>query len=221
MRQQRGIEQRHVGGVGEHRLLHDDVVGHRTGGADPDIVERLARLAVHPVVENHGAHLDGARPAHPGLAVLRHLVDPLLAQLVLVHQRFRAGHFGHVELVLEALSSTWNDAARVKICLPCWIATTRREVKLAAVAGAVHFVEDRNLGIAGAQEIGVEGMADAPLDRAAGGDQRLAQHLPAEDALHAVFRALAAENIFLDLSRSSRSRTSAMGVLAVVVIALP
>jgi hypothetical protein len=27
-------------------------------------------------------------------------------------------------------STTWNDACRLKIGLPCWIATTRRVVKL-------------------------------------------------------------------------------------------
>ena len=42
-------------------------------------------------------------------------------------------------------------------------------------------------------------MADPALDGPARGDKGLAQHLAAEDALHAVFRALAAENVLFNL----------------------
>ena len=86
----------------------------------------------------------------------------------------------------------------MKIGLPCWIATTRRAVKDCAVAAAVDFVDDGHPGIAGAQEIGVQRMADAILDGAVGRDQRLTQDLPAEDALPAVLGRHAAEDVVLD-----------------------
>jgi hypothetical protein len=60
-------------------------------------------------------------------------------------------------------------------------------------------IENRNLGIAGAQEVAVERMADTAFDSPTCGHQSLAQHLAAEYALHAVFWALAAKDIFLDL----------------------
>jgi hypothetical protein len=42
-------------------------------------------------------------------------------------------------------------------------------------------------------------VADAPFNRPACRHERLAQHLAAEYALHAVFGTLTAKNIFLDL----------------------
>ena len=68
-----------------------------------------------------------------------------------------------------------------------------------AVARAVDLVEDGRLRIPRAQEVGVEGVRRIPLDRAAGGDQGLAQHLPPEDALRALLRAAAAEEVHLQL----------------------
>ena len=70
-----------------------------------------------------------------------------------------------------------------------------------AVADAVDVVDDRHLGIAGEQEIGVQRMRRpaAHVDGAAGGDQRLADHLPAEHALPADLRRAAAEQVHLEL----------------------
>ena len=53
-------------------------------------------------------------------------------------------------------------------------------------------------GIARPQEIGVQRMRRAAVDGAAGRDQRLADHLPAEHALPADLRARAAEQILLE-----------------------
>ena len=68
-----------------------------------------------------------------------------------------------------------------------------------AVARAVDLIEDGGLRIARAQEVGVEGVRRVALDRASGGGQRLAEHLPAEDALRAFLRAAAAEQVHLQL----------------------
>ncbi len=67
-----------------------------------------------------------------------------------------------------------------------------------AVARAIDFVKDRNAWVARANEISVERVRDAVFYRAAGRDQGLTQHLAAEDALPAVTRARAPENIDLD-----------------------
>jgi hypothetical protein len=73
--------------------------------------------------------------------------------------------------------------------------------KTAAVADAVDLVDDRNLGIAAEQKVGVQRMRRAQrqiFDRAAGRHQRLADHLAAEHPLPAVLRRAPAEQIELE-----------------------
>ena len=71
--------------------------------------------------------------------------------------------------------------------------------KALAVADAVDLVDDRNARIAGPEEIGVQRMRLAiRLDGAGRGDQRLAEHLAAENALPTIFRAATAEEVVLE-----------------------
>jgi len=90
-----------------------------------------------------------------------------------------------------------NEAARLKICLPRWTATTRRVVKL-AVAAAVHVEDDRHGRVARPDEVAVQRVADAVLDRLVGGQQRLGDHLAAEDAAGPPVRRGAPEQVLLD-----------------------
>ncbi len=101
----------------------------------------------------------------------------------------------------------------LKIGRPCWIATTRRVVKLPPSAGPLDFVQDRHLGIAGQDEIGVQGVAQPLLDRALRRDQRLAQHLAAEDALRAVLGTDRRERYSPRWLEVRRSRTSCRAAL--------
>jgi hypothetical protein len=64
--------------------------------------------------------------------------------------------------------------------------------KAAAVADAIDLIDDRYLRIAGQNEVGVQRMDKTGLDRACRRDERLADHLSAEDALPADLRAHAA-----------------------------
>ena len=69
----------------------------------------------------------------------------------------------------------------------------------AAVADAVDLVDDRHLGIAAEEEIRVQRMRRADrhvIDRAAGGDQSLADDLSAEHPLPARLRRAPAEQIY-------------------------
>ncbi len=83
---------------------------------------------------------------------------------------------------------------------------TRRVVKLLAVADAVDLVHDRRGRIAGAQEVRVQrvhvalgfALADGFFDSAAGGDERLAGDLSAENALALLVWRLPAEDVDLD-----------------------
>ena len=58
MREGRGVEQRHVGQVGEHGRLGRTVGRHRAGGADPDVLVRLELLAAGVVLQHDRLHLD-------------------------------------------------------------------------------------------------------------------------------------------------------------------
>src|SRR5690348_16324003 len=68
------------------------------------------------------------------------------------------------------------------------------------IADALHLVDDRHLGIAAENEIGVQRMR-GPLrdffDRAARRHQRLANYLPAIDALPTRLRRTAAKQVYL------------------------
>src|SRR5262245_34697954 len=70
-----------------------------------------------------------------------------------------------------------------------------------AVAHALDVVDDRDLRVAGKQEVGVHGMRRpvGDVDGAAGSNQRLADDLAAEYALPADLRAAAAEQVHLEL----------------------
>src|SRR2546430_4648377 len=70
-----------------------------------------------------------------------------------------------------------------------------------AVADAVDLVDDRHLGVAGEQEIGVQRVRRPPGDvhRAAGGDQRLPDHLSAEHALPTDLWRTPTEQVYLEL----------------------
>src|SRR3954469_5139465 len=71
----------------------------------------------------------------------------------------------------------------------------------APLAAAVDAVDDRHLGIATKQEVGVErmGMEGLHVHGPAGCDERLADHLAAEHALPADLRAAAAKQVVLKL----------------------
>jgi len=85
-----------------------------------------------------------------------------------------------------------------KIALPCWIAVDPPRRIALAVAQPLDLVDDRNLGIAGQDEIAVQRVRQPPFDGAAGRHHRLPDHLPAEHPLPARLRAVAAEHVHLD-----------------------
>jgi hypothetical protein len=68
------------------------------------------------------------------------------------------------------------------------------------VADPVDLVQDRHRGVARSQEVGVQRVDEAPpfVDGASGGDERLAGHLAAEDALAVLVRRAATEDVDLD-----------------------
>jgi hypothetical protein len=100
--------------------------------------------------------------------------------------------------VLEALLFGLKGRRHGKDRLPVLDGDHAARGEAAAVAAAVDLVKDGGLGIARPEEIGVQRMAGAALDRALRRHQRLAQHLAAIDALPAVLGRHAAEDVGLD-----------------------
>src|SRR5262249_8909166 len=66
------------------------------------------------------------------------------------------------------------------------------------VAQALDLVDDRNLGIAGKDEVAMQRVRQPALDRATRRDHRLTDHLASEYALPARLRTVAAEQVHLD-----------------------
>ena len=102
---------------------------------------------------------------------------------MLVLERFRIGHLGHVELMLEARLGELKRGCHREYLLAMLDGddAARREAR--AVAAAVDFVKYRHLGIAAAQEIGMKRVTLAALHGSRRGYQRLPKHLPAKHAL--------------------------------------
>src|SRR6185295_18441497 len=112
-----------------------------------------------------------ARPAHPGALLFRHLVEKFLAQLMLVLELIRIGHLGHRELMFQALFLHLKGRREREDLFAVLDRHHAARREAGAVATAIDFIKYRNLGIASAQEIAVERMADAALDGLTCGDQ--------------------------------------------------
>ncbi len=67
------------------------------------------------------------------------------------------------------------------------------------VQASVDLIDDRRVEIAAAEEVCVQGMHDTTFHRGAGGAERLAEHLPAENLRAADVTALAAKQVHLEL----------------------
>jgi len=119
------VEQVHVGRVGGDATC---------GAADRRAASRRpAATAAGGAPARRGASRAGRRcgAGRSGAAgrTVAHLV--LVGLEPLAHGRERLGvrYFRHRDLEVQPGSSTWNDADRWKMALPCWMATTRRVVK--------------------------------------------------------------------------------------------
>ena len=113
-------------------------------------------------------------------------------------QSLRARHLRH-SLVLEAGGAhavRRERHGREHDFAPALIAGHLSLHEAPAVAHATHAVLDRNLRIAGKQEVDVDRVTRAVLHRARGGGQHLGKQLAAEDPRPEVFDAARFETIF-------------------------
>ncbi len=124
-----------------------------------------------------------------------------MPDLKVARQLFRARHLGHFGLMVQSRFAAVerNRHGKDRVTVLDRHDAARREA--AAVANAVDFVDNRDLGVASQQKIAMERMrrpVGNALDGAAGSDQRLANDLAAENTLPARLRRTASKQIYLD-----------------------
>ncbi len=147
---QDGVEERHVRGVGRDAGVEQRVVGQLAVGPDPQALVGLAgALASARAARRCGAGRSGgagrtSRPAPPARA---------RAARTSGGERLGVGHVGHGELVLEALLEVVERRRQVEDGPPVLDGHHPPGGEGPPVADAVDLVEDRDVRVAGAQEV--------------------------------------------------------------------
>ena len=162
---------------------------------DAAVVDLLAEIAA----ELDRAQLDRAVGFVVAADEFRHLAEHRLFRHFFGGEFFRRRHVRHLVLVVEraflldmkrhhdredrvAVLDRGDPAGRIAL----------------AVAQPLDLVDDRNLRIAGQDEIAMQRMRQPAFDGAARRHHRLSDHLPAEHPLPARLRAVAAKQVHLD-----------------------
>ena len=112
---------------------------------------------------------------------------------------FGLGHVGHRVAVFRSVFDHVERRGHVEDRPAVLDRDDAPRHEAAPVANAIDVEDDRRLGVAGTQEVGVERVHGyLRVDRPAGGDERLREHLPTEHARPTLFEAHAAEQVHLE-----------------------
>ena len=201
VRHQRGVEQRHVGRVGEHALVDRGIVRQLAGRADPDVEFAVFGISCRDSGRIRPGAARSAARARNSAAPAPASRQDRRADLRLARQILGRRHVRHRGLMLEARLVVVERHHQGEDRLPVLDRDHAPRGEALAVADAIHLVDDRHLRIAADQEVGVHRMRRAALDGAARRDQRLPDHLAAEHALPAILRRAAAKQIQLRAAR--------------------
>ena len=207
MGDQRGIEQGEIGGIGKHALVQSEVVAKGARRPDPHLLRGRALFRAEVAGKVDRPDLDRPLAFPIGFHLRRQAIEQELFQFGLARQGLRCGHLRHFHLVRQTLLLLVEGGCHGEDRLPVLDRHHAAGGKAAAVADAVDIVDDRHRGIAGAQEIAVQGMGGAAIDRAAGRDQRLTDHLPTEHALPAGLGATPRNEFTSSVSMSRMARS--------------
>ena len=123
----------------------------------------------------------------------------LTNQLQLPAELVRRGHLGHLDVVAESLLGAVEGRRHRKDRVTPLDGPNASGREAPAVADAVHEVDDRDRQVPGQHEVPVEGVrASVLLDGAARRDQRLGEHLTAEDPVGTDVAVPSAEDVALE-----------------------
>ena len=199
MRTHARVEKRGVGNIGQHSLIGRKVLRHAGVYFYPNDIARFRRLGVENIFRADRTHFKRAA-AQPTIAKLcGNFFGILHAHFVIAFQRFRVRRIGHLHLVLAAFLRALKAGRHVENLFAVLHRNDPPRGKACAVARPINFIDNRRVGVAGAQEIAVKTMAEHIFHRVARGHQRLAENLPAKHALALFVRALAAKQINFQL----------------------
>src|SRR5690606_128933 len=182
---------------GKHRRLQMAVVRKGTGHSHPDLLKGRKRIPRRVMLDIDRADFQQALALPVSPYLLGHLVAKGGEKRPLWLQGFgRRNSLRHGKLMLEARLVDMEGCGKGKDGLTVLDRVHAPSGKAAAVADAVHFVDDGNGGIARQYEIAMQRMHMAiRAHRALRSHQCLPDHLPAEDALPAHLRAEAAKEV--------------------------
>jgi len=179
MRQQRGADQVIVGDIGQQAGMATRIVVQSVDGAEPHILSRQPRLRIAIVLGLHDVEFKGRvaarKAAHGGWQFLLRL-----DQLAQIRQRFGRWHVRHRQLVFNPLFRLLERSGHMEDLCAMLNGHHATAGKTAAIAAAIHLVDDGCIEIAAPQEICMQRMHAASLYRGVGRAQCLAQHLAAE-----------------------------------------
>jgi hypothetical protein len=172
------------------------IIGQRAVHPQPDLLAGIAPLGGEEIHRRHRTHFDADFAIQEAPQRLRHPLGEAGAQLMFGGQRFRRRCFRAGSLVAEPLFLELERGRQGKNGLAVLDGEHAPGAEAFAVAQALDLVDNGRLHVAGAQEIGVQGVS-RPLGGhgALGGNQRLPDHLSAKDAEAAQVRTRTAKQI--------------------------
>src|SRR5215831_3187162 len=180
---ERGGEQAEVGGIGEDAGVEQRGVGQGPIRPDPERLPRWINGRKERVARFDRPELDRGpaleRLADPGRN-LWHRSEPLPHQLALGPERLGRGHLRHRCLVLEPRLGHLKRADHAQEHLAALDGLHPARGEALAVADPVDLVDDGAAHVARPQEVSVQRVRPAALDRPARGDQRLPDDLSSE-----------------------------------------
>ncbi len=190
-----GVEEGHVAGVGRNAGVQQVVLGVELAvGANPEPLDGLGGRLELPWEVADEALLDGMGALEPVLELLA----PRRESLNQGGQRLGSRHLGHLELVLDAGFVYVEGAGHREDRTAVLNGHHPTGGEGATIADAVHLVEDGDVGISGAKEVGVQGVHEANVDRASRGHEGLGEHLTTEDPLALLVGLGTPEDVHLD-----------------------
>ena len=192
MGQRRGIEERHVGRVGEQTGMKHLIVRERSGGVQPDLLVWWQRFVAVERVSGDVAHVESGHSAGVGLA-------GGCESLGAGGQRLGGRNVGHRIAMLEAFFTGVERGGHVKDRSPMLNGHNSSRCEGAPVADPVDLVQDRDPGVTGSQKVRMEGVDGAVVvDGAGRGDQRLASNQAAKRSLSFFVGLCPAKDVDLD-----------------------
>src|SRR5215472_18552391 len=156
MSDQRRVEEREVRGVGEYALMQALIVPELPGRLDPHLLRWRTFLWRKIARQIDGTDLDRTLALPVSLEGIGQAIDEPLFELGFARQGFRRRHFRHLDLMLEPSLLFVEGGRHREDRLSVLNGDHTAGCEASAIANAVHVVDDRYGGIAGAKEVSVQ-----------------------------------------------------------------